>query len=180
MQFEELTEEVEDAQQLCYLIEKMEPPYTPATFTLWRRVALKRVRKEVLGLSTTHNIDQDLELEVVRKCRAVMNAFTTRVDCETLDKPYLHVITDLYQNKLRSIPATHETTNTSGSFVPQGLLNFDRYMEVLKESSSYEKLVRCLSQWLALMELCDDLLERLYLYGHAQYLDVKHAQETLR
>ena len=53
-------------------------------------------------------------------------------------------------------------------------------MEVLKESSSFEKLVRCLSQWLALMELCDDLLERVQLYGHAQYLDVKHAQETLR
>lgn len=119
-------------------------------------------------------------MDVVRKCRAVMHAFTTRVDCETLDKPYLRVITELYQNKLRTIPATHETTNGSGSFVPHGLLNFDRYMEVLKESSSYEKLVRCLSQWLALMELCDDLLERLQLYGHAQYLDVKHAQETLR
>ena len=51
---------------------------------------------------------------------------------------------------------------------------------MLKESSSYDKLVRCLSQWLALMELCDDLLERLQLYGHAQYLDVKHAQDSLR
>ena len=67
----------------------------------------------------------------------------------------------MYQNKLRNIPTAHETTNGSGSFVPQGLLNFDRYMEVLKDSSSYEKLVRCLSEWLALMELCDDLLERL-------------------
>ena len=55
------------------------------------------------------------------------------------------------------------------------MLNFDRYMQVLKESTSYTKLVGCLSQWLALMELCDDLLERLQLYGHAQYLDVKHA-----
>lgn len=53
MQFEELTEAVEDEQQLCHLIEKMEPPYTPATFTLWRRVALKRIRIEVLGLTFT-------------------------------------------------------------------------------------------------------------------------------
>ena len=53
MQFEELTDLVEDEQQLTHLIEKMEPPYTPATFTLWRRVALKRIRKEVLGLAST-------------------------------------------------------------------------------------------------------------------------------
>ena len=50
MQFEELTE---DEEQMSHLIEKMEPPYTPATFTLWRRVALKRIRKEVLGLTST-------------------------------------------------------------------------------------------------------------------------------
>ena len=54
MQFEELTELVEgDEQQMSQLIGKMEPPYTPATFTLWRRVALKRIRKEVLGLTST-------------------------------------------------------------------------------------------------------------------------------
>jgi hypothetical protein len=29
--------------------------------------------------------------------------------------------------------------------VPKGLINFDRYMEVLKSSSSYEKLIICLS-----------------------------------
>lgn len=60
MQFEELTElteHVDDAQYLCHLMEKMEPPYTPATFTLWRRVALKRVRMEVLGLSPTLHTD---------------------------------------------------------------------------------------------------------------------------
>jgi len=33
---------------------------------------------------------------------------------------------------------------------------------------------------MALMELCDDLFERLHLYGHASYLDIRHAQETLR
>jgi hypothetical protein len=45
--------------------------------------------------------------------------------------------------------------------VPASLINFDRYFEVLKESSCYSKLVACLSEWLALMELSDDLLERL-------------------
>jgi hypothetical protein len=64
--------------------------------------------------------------------------------------------------------------------VPKGLINFERYMTILQDSVCYEKLVRCLSQWLALMELCDDLLDRLHQYGHAQYLDMKHAQEALR
>jgi hypothetical protein len=53
-------------------------------------------------------------------------------------------------------------------------------MEVLRQSSSYDRLINCLSNWMALMELCDDLLDRLQLYGHAQYLDIAHAQETLR
>lgn len=69
--------------------------------------------------------------------------------------------------------------NTVGH-VPKNLINFDRYMEVIKESNSYDKLISCLSNWMALMELCDDLLERLQLYGHAQYLDIKHAQDSLR
>ena len=60
------------------------------------------------------------------------------------------------------------------------MINFDKYMEVIKQSSSYEKLVSCLSEWMALMELCDDLLERLTLYGHMQYLDIKHASDTIR
>ncbi len=67
-----------------------------------------------------------------------------------------------------------------GHVVPPGLLNFDRYLEVLTYSSSYDRLLRCLSQWLALMELSDDLLDRLHLYGHAQYLDMKHARDALR
>lgn len=66
------------------------------------------------------------------------------------------------------------------SSVPKTLINFDKYMEVIKQSSSYEKLVSCLSEWMALMELCDDLLERLTLYGHMQYLDIKHASDTIR
>jgi hypothetical protein len=53
-------------------------------------------------------------------------------------------------------------------------------MEVLRSSVSYEKLVHCLSEWMALMELADDLLERLSLYGHSSCLDLKQAMENMR
>lgn len=80
---------------LSRLIEKMEPPFTASTFTLWRRVALKRVRKEVLGI-THFDDDEFLDVEMIRKCRAVMHFFSTKVDCEKLDGDYLKVITQMY------------------------------------------------------------------------------------
>lgn len=43
---------LEELEQSCQsttgLIERLEAPFTPMTFTLWRRVALKRIRKQYL------------------------------------------------------------------------------------------------------------------------------------
>lgn len=78
---------------LSRLIEKMEPPFTASTFTLWRRVALKRVRKEVLGLTHFDDDDELLDVELIRKCRAVMHSFSSQVDCSKLDKDFLKIIT---------------------------------------------------------------------------------------
>ena len=72
-----------------------------------------------------------------------MHAFSTRVDLELLDSHYFKLISKLYESKLRApldLPDHQQNV-----VVPKGLINFDRYMEVLKSSSSYEKLIICLS-----------------------------------
>ena len=47
---EMMLEEVVMKQMGSYasLLERVEPPFTPSTFTLWRKVALKRLRRSVL------------------------------------------------------------------------------------------------------------------------------------
>lgn len=103
-----------------------------------------------------------------------MDRFSKRVDLELLDRDFLKTLTGLFEAKLRQ-PLTKNSSSVAHNSVPSSLINFERYMDLLKESSCYEKLITCLSSWMALMELCDDLLERMQLYGHAQYLDIKHA-----
>jgi len=39
--------------------------------------------------------------------------------------------------------------------------NFDD----LHESESYGRLLECIAEWFTLMELCEDLVERVQLYG---------------
>jgi hypothetical protein len=52
-----MLEEVRDKQTGTYasLMERAEPPFTPTTFTLWRKVALKKIKSKVLTLSTHQN-----------------------------------------------------------------------------------------------------------------------------
>jgi hypothetical protein len=38
-------------------------------------------------------------------------------------------------------------------------------INLLKNSEEYGRLVRCIAEWFALMELSEDLIERLKLYG---------------
>ena len=53
-------------------------------------------------------------------------------------------------------------------------------MDTLKDQPSFQKLIRVLSEWFALMELCDDLLERIDNYGIAHYIDMNDVQKKIR
>ena len=60
------------------------------------------------------------------------------------------------------------------------LNGLSEYMETLKDQPAFNKLIRVLSEWFALMELCDDLLERIEIYGIAHYIDVQSAEKKIR
>jgi len=51
------------------LLDRMEPPFTPATFTLWRNVAIARLRKQVLADERYRDCTEKL-----------MDRFTRKVD----------------------------------------------------------------------------------------------------
>ena len=51
------------------LLDRMEPPFTPATFTLWRNVAISRLRKHVLAEERYRDYTEKL-----------MDRFTRKVD----------------------------------------------------------------------------------------------------
>lgn len=53
-------------------------------------------------------------------------------------------------------------------------------MEVIGQSTQFGKLKAVLAEWLTLIELCDDLLERIEIYGIAHYLDMEQADKKLR
>lgn len=53
-------------------------------------------------------------------------------------------------------------------------------MDILNQAPSFTKLKAVLAEWMALIELCDDLLERIELYGIAHYIDIEQAEKKLR
>lgn len=55
--------------QSTSLIDRAEPPFTPITFTLWRKVALRRIRKTIIEPN-----QNSVRIE------EVMDAFSSRVD----------------------------------------------------------------------------------------------------
>jgi hypothetical protein len=53
-------------------------------------------------------------------------------------------------------------------------------LDVIDQTSSFKKLKAVLAEWMTLIELCDDLLERIELYGIAHYIDMQQAEKKLR
>ena len=52
-------------------------------------------------------------------------------------------------------------------------------VQELKTCDEYQKLVKCIAEWFTLMEMSEDLIERLKLYGISQYLDEKAMVQQL-
>ncbi len=53
-------------------------------------------------------------------------------------------------------------------------------MDILKESDDFDLLVTSLAEWFALMELCDDLIQRVADYKIMEIYDVNLLRENLR
>ncbi len=53
-------------------------------------------------------------------------------------------------------------------------------MDILKESDDFDLLVTSLAEWFALMELCDDLIQRVADYKIMEIYDVNVLREKLR
>jgi len=52
-------------------------------------------------------------------------------------------------------------------------------MGEIEKSKQYGRLIESIANWYALMELCEDLIERVKLYGISQYLDEAAAFKKL-
>ena len=52
-------------------------------------------------------------------------------------------------------------------------------LEIIIESEQYSRLIQCIAEWFSLMELCEDLIERVKLYGISAYMDEKAIIEKL-
>lgn len=96
-----------------------------------------------------------------------MTQFTRKVDLELLNDVFYKQVQRQYLSKIRD----HQ------KYVPKEL---SEYLEVLKDKDSYKRLLNCLSEWMTMMELCDDLFARIKLYGIAEILDEKHLEEQVR
>ena len=89
-----------------------------------------------------------------------MSHFSNKIDQEMLDSDYYKIIVGQYKDRLKE----------HYKYIP--LEELSKYMDYLSQSASYTKLLSCLAEWMALIELCDDLLERIHLYGIAHYIDL--------
>lgn len=49
----------------------------------------------------------------------------------------------------------------------------------MQNSPQYNRLVEVIAHWFTLIELCEDLMERVKLYGISAYLDETAALEKL-
>lgn len=47
---------------------------------------------------------------------------------------------------------------------------FRKHFDELQDSEEYARLIESVAQWFSLIELCEDLVERIQLYGIFNYL----------
>jgi len=112
-----------------------EAPFLPMQFSLWREVAVEKLQKKLKA--------ENLELN-----DEVMVEFCEKVDNQLLNKDYHRKIVEVYCEKVKD----HQ------SYVPASL---HKYLPLITSSPQYHKLLRCLSEWLALIEQSNDLLHRI-------------------
>ena len=82
-----------------------------------------------------------------------------------MDEQFFHVLTDQYRLKI----SQHQLGGDDYKSLPKQIRD---NMDLMKGTPEYNQLIGCIAQWFALMELCEDLLERIALYGITQYFDL--------
>lgn len=147
-----------------YHIHRAEAPYLPLTLTTYRAVAHKKFKAQLLE-KVRNGVDVKID--------QVSSEFAHRVDRELLDQQFFHVLVAQYHRKIQE----HSLSNSDYHQLPGKIReNF----EMIKVSEEYARLVQCIAEWFALMELCEDLIERIKLYGIAQYFDADALVQKLQ
>lgn len=57
--------------------------------------------------------------------------------------------------------------------------NYNQSLEEVEKTPEYARLLEAVASWYASMELCEDLLDRVQLYGISCYLDEEAAKAKL-
>lgn len=91
-----------------------------------------------------------------------------KVDQGHLNDNYYKSIVNQYKHKLRK----------HNKYVP--IEEVKKHFDFMVQTHNYRKLIGIMAEWLALIEVCDDLLNRIEIYGIAHYLDLKIVEEILK
>lgn len=138
---------------------KNDGPYMPMTVSLYRTVAFKMFKRQ---FSNTQN-------------PTIYASFCQKVDRELLDKQFYFEIVKQYHRKIQQ----HKLNSDLFEKMPT---QFQANFEQLQTSDQYGRLIETVAQWFSLIELCEDLVERIQLYGIFNYLsgDEQYVVEKLR
>ena len=125
----------------------MQPGSLKLTITVWRSAAVKKL----WTLAEKNHLPLG----------ALMHEFSQQVDQEILDKQIRQLFTERYTKVILE----------SNDYFPSEIKS-----DVAKFSNSkeYELLVNCLAQWLVLLEMSEDLIDRLHVYGLCEHLNEQH------
>lgn len=121
----------------------------PLTMTLYRGIAYRKFKSMMM---------EKLKSGRVVELDKMSSLFCRKVDRELLDNQFYPVLVSQYHSKI----IKHRLSGADTGKMPGKIRE---NIEVLKESKGYMKLVQCIAEWFALMELSEDLVERLKLYG---------------
>lgn len=145
------------------LLKKTEGAMMPLTVTLHRTIAYKKFKMkliEKLNRSESVNVEE------------VSSRFCKTIDRDLLDNQYYYTLVNQYARRIRE----YKVTQKNFARLPETL---QENIKTLEDSVEYKRLVQTIAAWYALMELCEDLIERVKLYGISQYLDEQAALQKL-
>ena len=86
------------------------------------------------------------------------------MDRDILDKQFYLRLVDEYRNKVLEQKITED-------YLDKLPVSCQPLIKEVQDSKEFHRLLEVVSQWYALMEMCEDLIERTQIYGINQYID---------